>query len=474
MSDKFDIEELLKEHLSHASEPNPDLFDQIEAQILTDKKKRRGFFFWIWIIGLGGILCLEGSAVKPNVDHLSTSKFLTPKTALECKAGQEPVGIKRTKPDYPNDHFKVNSTSQPQHFNTTNNSTDLTSAYQPVSENVENTAEEESHENRIVRAAAIQSAASNTNLPLKIAEISSQKIDLIFTQKTSITAMASTSFLSTYKPGKTQESLRTDSLPINETELLVSDLIIDSTTAETDSISIVENAVDSVQAPITNEPKYGISLTAGPTLYDISLFKPYFKSGALSNRSFSSSGVELGFGIYRKIGQRFKVQLAASLNQKNTSFTYDLMIGENDFFSLYENNESIPLENLDDPNSCNCFLAEDASLSYTLRSIYFSLGTSFDLIQKPKYVFGSQLELSGNLSNGLEINASSILAFPENQKEQFNTFRVGLGFNYNYKFTERVFVGIRPTFYYQLNKASNLLSAPLKELSIPLTVSFGF
>ena len=144
------------------------------------------------------------------------------------------------------------------------------------------------------------------------------------------------------------------------------------------------------------------------------------------------SGFQIGLGGFYRITDRFELSLNGNYGQRTTQFNYDLMISESDYFTLYQNDIAIPLENLDDPSTCNCFLAEDASLNYSINTVAISLGASFDLIKKPKYSFGPQVEFGTIASTKFTNSQNSVVSFAPELKERFIGSILGLGLNLNY------------------------------------------
>ena len=77
MGEEFDIEELLKKHLSdEKASVGVDLFDQIEGQIIKKEKWKKKFFIWFWG-GLIGLSCLLITFLVFNINETNNPHQLS-------------------------------------------------------------------------------------------------------------------------------------------------------------------------------------------------------------------------------------------------------------------------------------------------------------------------------------------------------------------------------------------------------------
>lgn len=265
---------------------------------------------------------------------------------------------------------------------------------------------------------------------------------------------------------------------IKDTARVVDNATIDTTSIYPEIGGILRDSVpsiDSTSTPDFNSKKspFGLLVYGGYMAYEQSVFKSYFTSGMLSQVDFTSSGFEFGLGAYYRIKERFEISLIGNYGQRQTSFSYDLVISENDFFQFYENNTAIPLENLDDPNSCNCFLAENASLDYVTTTIAISLGGSYDLIKKPKYSFGPHLEFSAVASTNFKNNKSTVISFSSELKERFTGSILGMGINFNYQINQRIQLGLAPRYRFQFVQKSSIYAENVRMLFVPIQLKIA-
>lgn len=477
MSGEFDIEELLKTHLRDEKEVPPvGLFEAIDAQIIGEKKRKKRFFWWFWF-GFGS--CSVIALLLIGRIFLNTHQ-------LEVQLSKE---------YFRSNHIVVSSISAIPRQNSNANKTDAST---------QRTARDSSHgtneqnilqlsNSKINSNTGDQSGRANTSIkqgPKKQNKNSGTSADMHAPQSTK-TDVKSKTDLNKQKTelkdnewitgdyAKSEEPLASDSLiSKNNSDTLVLAEAVDSSFIANQIEPCNDSIIDSIkQIPPRveqKESKYGLLIYGGPTLFDIAVFKPYFSSGALSKTSFTSSGYEIGFGFYRQIKQRFVLQVFANYSALKSQFTYDLMISEEDFFYLYESGTPIPLENLDNPESCNCFLAEDAALSYKISNFSFNLGSSYQIIQRPKFILGPALAFTGVLSTKFINKASNTVSFPINLSEKFMSYRLEFGLGFYYKFTDHLQLGFTPSYGIQFNTKSSVYAKNLNRILLPLSLKFAF
>ncbi|WP_430405200.1 outer membrane beta-barrel protein [Fluviicola sp.] len=219
-----------------------------------------------------------------------------------------------------------------------------------------------------------------------------------------------------------------------------------------------------------NSP-FSLGIYGGPSLYKTAVLKDYFTSGQLSNRSFASSGFELGLQGRFKIGNRFQIYAGFAFNQKQTQFNYNLAITEMDYFIYVANGEKVPFEHIRDDGANSCFLAKDVHVHYQTRSILISLGTNFEFLKIGKFSAAVDLRLSCNVYSSLSLKEIRVLDIQQPKSENFSYFQPGAGLIFNYKLNDRISVGLSPFFSKQFYTKKSFLHR-MDELVIPITCSF--
>ncbi len=528
MSENFDIEEQLREHLLNASEPSPpDLFAQIEAQIEGKEKRKKRFFIWFWFgagmaIIASGILwatskgitvdnstaaitetcnnndTINNLAVEPTLNNneneillvegesntiepAPNNNFETENDALSASTNSNIISDNNTESNSDttilntNENLVSNETGgngtqfENQSLNTTAISTPNNSlAANVLIETNPNSTEEEEKDSTIKTGIQNGVITNLAQLQARTIEPSTSNATLHLANNNALPAAS----LNNDKTDSTiVQSSNSDSS--NDSTLVVDQIVADTVT------NIAENelptldsipSIDSTTAP-TEEPKpskFGLLAYGGYMAFDQAVFKSYFTSGNLSQVAFPSSGFEIGLGGYYRFKNRFEFSLAASYGQRHTSFNYNLMISESDFFDLYENDTEIPLENLDDPNSCNCFLAEDASLDYSVSTLALNFTGSFDLIKKSKFSFGPLVGI-GLVANTKFTNiGSTVIGFSPELNERFTGSILKFGLNFHYQITPKLQVGTVPSFNFQFANKSTIYVRNSRLLLLPL------
>lgn len=566
MSEDFNLEEQLREHLLDAAEPTPpDLFAQIEAQIEGKERRKKRFFIWFWfgaglaIIALGILLTAFGGnkpvndlsaireisndstdvvLIKPGSNNTSNQENgiaeneinnakkdstspIKPQQIAQNRQNSNGFNQNAHQSDG-NDQIEDNNESNlmavaiPNANNLQIDSTETAnSKIDPKVNDVENNGEDtantaaqvkpvdnsnslngiedlvysDPNPNKTTGQTKIDSAETTNNIvDTDNAQNDSswsaaiQNQSLLISNKVDTNDIVVT-LLAKQGNTATETEIDTTIVPSNisndqkDTTLIADKNIADSTSIPVEDLVIGQDSIpsiDSTDVPDLKTNTFGLLAYGGYMAFDQAVFKPYFSSGLLSQVDFPSIGSEYGLGAYYRFKNRFEFSLIGSYGQRNSNFNYDLMISESDFFNLYENDQEIPLENLDDPTSCNCFLAQGARLDYSIQTVAISLNASFDLIKKPKYSFGPLLGFGTVVNSKFSNNSSSIISFSPELKERFASSILRMGLSFHYQLTPKMQVGIAPNFNLQFTKKSSIYAKDSRLFLVPLQLKWAF
>ncbi len=220
---------------------------------------------------------------------------------------------------------------------------------------------------------------------------------------------------------------------------------------------------------------WALTVFGGPNIYTISVFKPYFTSGLLSQQIFKSKGFEFGMGAEYKLNKHIRFSSVLSYNSKQSEFKHDLVITESDYLSNYQNNILIPVSNLDNSDNCNCFLAEDASLNYKVSSLNISVGSHFKLYETKRFDILMNLNVSTNFITTFKEISSTVIDFGGDVSDNFNSIRLGGGFIFDIKLNKRITLGLSPTYFMtNYSKDTKIHAEILKEVVIPIRFKINF
>lgn len=452
--EELDIEKLVKVHLSDASEQVPEnLFEQIEATILKNEKKKKRFLFWWWILGGLGILLL-GIVIG---NYIATCNCQTKYIELKAKNHLQ-------KKQYFHESKKINTAYSFQEIQQKNN------FYSTQESNQSN------QSNQLTANLTVFSNQNKSDIKLNIPTDSSQQTYTNTTLHQPLNKSLNALDFSEKKEQAIDFSSPSNT-PLNST----SNVDIETLRFLTQIpcyIPTIPNLPDNQFAlektkKITTS-KTGFIVYAGPVLYKNSLFKPYFKSGQLAANPINSEGIEYGLGLYRNLSQKVSFNVFLTHSIKKSGFTYNIMVGENDYFDLYLNDEAIPLENLDNPNSCNCFLIKDVKLNYKISTYSLKIGGEFNWTNWNKFRLKSQFNVGSNIRTTFTKSNSNGVIFPEKTTEIFNSIRFSLGTGISYQLLRQLEVGIIP--FYTINKAkvTSIFSKATHEIIIPFQLKFSF
>lgn len=479
MSEDFNIEELLKEHLLDARETPPGgLFDKIEARVLNPEKRKNRFLFWLWFgLGLSAIITTLGmgrnyffggelfisQAKDQNGDNAApyspksdTLVALINSETQYGEASSEKAILKIDSNEVQNNKTSLSNQKKLTGFNQNKKQKKKTWGIKTNGDEI----------------------TGNNSIPTNTKDQNNSKNESNLSELTNAENNINSPEDSTSANYNDENTTTEEELTnlVNPTDSVLAKNEADTLNQDQTETEMLDSAATLSTNPPTEDnkkSKYGLVIYGGPALFDIAVFKPYFSSGALSDRTFPSSNYDIGLGFYRTIKEKFNLSLTGNYSTLKSEFRYDLMISENDFFDLYEKGEAIPIENLDNPESCNCFLAEEATLSYKINRFTLALGASYDLISRPKFTFGPEITFSSVISSKFTNKSSSIIEFSAEQKEKFIGTNLQIGFGFDYRITNRFSVGLAPSYGIQFAKKSSIYAQNLSRILIPITLKIA-
>lgn len=463
------LDQLLKDQLSEGTTPVPDfVWDRIEEELFPEKK-RRGFFWWFFgafcLMIMTLLLGLAFSGQKAHSQNISLSQqsvsgASTGSISTDKKSTRnEQVTLPNSLQTKGNSQYREHATSMKKKHRSRPDSYRDTYAYQNTEKRFSKFANRNSSKSKsgqlvssdhsVTEKTAAENAIGNLNHP-------------ILHQTDSDSTLRS---IAKNERDKTLNPTKRKPDPVSKEALTYEEIL-----------ALVKKDFPERPDELKEDKKnslFSLGIYGGPSLYSAALFKDYFTSGQLSNRTFASSGFELGLQARFKIGNHFRVYAGFAFNQKQTQFNYNLAITEMDYFTYVANGEKVPFENIRDDGTNSCFLAKDAHVRYQTQSILISLGTSFEFLKIGKFSAAADLRLSCNVYSSLNLKEVRVLDIQKPASENFSYFQPGAGLSLNYQLNQRISLGLAPIFSKQFYVKSSY-SRKLNELVIPVTVSFNF
>jgi len=472
MNDAFDIEELLKDNLKNKGKKPPiGLFEEIEERLIRKKRRRRLFWILFWLgLGIGTYFgCskvitmfnpeCDCPTVKCTGEILdNTGNFMESEKQNPTKSMRVIAESKATQ----NDASPVTPTQ---------NLIELPPLLKNQFLNNSDSLVEDEWNLEVAQIGAVESDRPNN---ISVQSEASEKIWGIHSNNSKGV---------THSKSKAQPNNDTVG-EVKKPELLLA-LIVKP---ETDSLStktskedifekegILQNDSTPLKEPKSNRSEYGLIAYAGPSFFDIAVFKPYLSSGSLTNRPFKSSGFEVGIGSFKSIKERWKVNMSIAYNLKQSHFQYDLLVSETDYFNYYDNGVLISVDQLDQEESCNCFVAKDVQLKYDINTINFSIGFSYQLVEFKKFNLLGNFNVFSNVFTQLKNTSNSVVDFPSKKTETFNSIGLKPGFTIDYALTKNTRLTLSPNYTYQFTKdESSFYARPLHEIIVSLGITFLF
>jgi hypothetical protein len=220
--------------------------------------------------------------------------------------------------------------------------------------------------------------------------------------------------------------------------------------------------------PVSPKPKKNfLQFSIASSKYDVSLYKPYFNSGALSNRDFTSKGFALDAGYLHKFIKRWSVSSTVSYNSKETQFKYDILLHEVDFFKYQQYGKPVPIANLDKEECNKGYLLKDASAAYQIHSVFLNFALNYQTLSIGRFQLENFVYAAPTVLSALKVNNSAGLSGIDSKNEFFNSIVLGFGITPVFQCNERVSLGLQPKFQWQFARNS-FYAKPVKELLIPV------
>lgn len=466
------LDQLLKDQLSEGTTPVPDfVWDRIEEELFPEKK-RRGFFWWFFgaffLLIMAILLGIAFSGQKAHSQNVSLSQHSVSRTSTGSISKDQKLARNEqvTAPDslQSKNHSVTPSYKQPTKKANAPHSR-RSGSYRDIKAN-QNTEKKFSKfaKRNSFKSKSGQLISSDQSFSEKTADENSNGYlnHPILHQTNSDSTHQS---IAKKQDEKTLNPVQTKPDPISKEALTYEEIL-----------ALIKKDFPESPDELKEDKKsslFSLGIYGGPSLYSTAVFKDYFTSGQLSNRTFASSGFELGLQARFKIGNRFRVYAGFAFNQKQTQFNYDLAITEMDYFTYVANGEKVPFENIRDDGTNSCFLAKDVQVRYQTQSMLISLGTNFEFLKIGKFSAAVDLRLSCNVYSSLNLKEIRVLDIQRPDSEKFSYFQPGAGLSLNYQLNRRISLGLAPVFSKQFYVKSSY-SHKLNELLIPLSVSFNF
>lgn len=477
MNDAFDIENLLKENLLNKRKNPPiGLFQEIDARLLRKKRRRRLFWILFWL-GLGTGIYFAGVYFSTMFN-----------TDCDCSTAQKSWRSSEKMVGKPSDSIEpvsqdiTNSTGVYAGNKALQNNVNLVDVVQkeinyiPYLEN-ETLRKSDPHESGEQH---IEVAQLNDLALFELGGSNKVLVQIELEQKSVEVKSSEGDNQSKNKPESTMNATEQMKDSVSQTASILEPSSKSLSTNTSEQNTSEKEVLPQVQTTIISETKdqdrkYGLIAYGGPSFFDISVFKPYLSSGSLSNRPFKSSGYELGIGSFKRINERWKLNLSVAYNHKRSQFLYDLLVSEEDYFNYYNNDVLISVEQLDQEENCNCFVANDVQMEYEVHTVNLSFGVSYQIAEFNKFNVHGNFNLSTNVFTQFKKNSSSTVNFPSIKTEKFNGLGLKPGFTIDYALTKNTRLTLSPNYTYLFTRnKSSFYARPLQEITVYLGVSLLF
>jgi hypothetical protein len=235
-----------------------------------------------------------------------------------------------------------------------------------------------------------------------------------------------------------------------------------------------DTTIEKAEEQKTKSKKFFVEARVGYSNYKMSLWKNSFHFGALSNRKFKSSGVNVNVTLGYQIKSWLNPIIGFNYNNKQAAFNYSALYDDDSYLSHNINGNKISLDQINDIDSlCNQYVLTDIEAAFNIGTVSVTLGNRFNLLQLKRV--GIELDLSYSLEfiSSINVNSISKIDVSENLTETFNS-KIAAGLNINYKLSEQFKLFIHAEYIFKPYNSNNFHRSDAHELinSIGLRLNF--
>ncbi len=440
------INELLKRSLSEKKTTVPPMvWENIEANIVEEKKKRRFFIWFLFGTGvlLGGVMLWFGLQSISWTEHTHKERLVhesieaSPNSSSEVaskhsnfdNSGEQLSKNNHEKSEQTTVQNKIsvqsntesslirqnNATSSQQskssYANTTTNSSGKT---EPASQNKQN-----SHDTKRQLNNASQDVPSNKSQKPAIKEDAKQQItpegNNAVPNSISLPAL---------------ELINVELNPIAQNYGLIPQKL---------------NASEKKMSP------WSVVFNLGYNAFDITALADDFRSGAISNRVFPSFGLNAKPQVQYHLNSKLKLRSKLDFGYKKSEFKYDILTDDQGYFIHEIQGNDLPLEEINDQDeSCNCYVIKGSGAQYNISSLDWSLGFEAQIIKFKAFRVGIGADLGTQLWSKFKTNSSTVLDIEPSETSWLKTVNWSVDMPVSYPLGENLELLMTPSYREQL------------------------
>ncbi len=222
----------------------------------------------------------------------------------------------------------------------------------------------------------------------------------------------------------------------------------------------------------SKDKKYSYSLFYGPSLFDLSHYQNFLRSGVLSNVVSNSKGFSTGLGVSKKFRRQLSFQVGLSYDVKNISIKSDIHLNAEQFIRYNQTNGKIDLNAFSQVDCDQYFTVANALLDYQLKSVWVNAQSSKVLITHNKLSASGSAGFSTNLLSTNKMHEQSDFSSQPNKLNNKILVNGFIGVELDYNLSENITIGFAPYLQKQLVSWSNDKYKLNKEIVLPVKLIY--
>lgn len=273
-----------------------------------------------------------------------------------------------------------------------------------------------------------------------------------------------------------------DSFLLMDSFPTVDALFLDATKlAILDSLSLDSVRLDSTEKqPLEDSKtkKWFVQVKAGFSTYSMSIWKDEFELGALSQRAFPATGVNLNVSAGYQFNKWLNPIVGFSYNGKQAQFKYSALYDYEGFLIHNIHGNLMPLDQLNDDISdslCNQYILRDIEANFYIASYAVTIGNKFRLWNKGRIGVEVDLSYSLELNSRINLNRIQKIDVQDYLNDAFNS-RINGGATVTYQLTPelRLLFEAEYIFMPKSVKSNNFYRGDWHELIFSIGARYNF
>ncbi|MDG1036751.1 MAG: hypothetical protein P8O87_07905 [Crocinitomicaceae bacterium] len=228
---------------------------------------------------------------------------------------------------------------------------------------------------------------------------------------------------------------------------------LDTTTLVEEYSPANNNDPDEImKAPEKKEPgKFFIEVKAGYSIYKMNVWDETFTVGALSTRPFNSSGYNLNVEVGYEFNRWVKPIIGFNYNIKNVEFTYSALYDDHGWLTRNINGQILSIDEINDTDYlCNKHVLTDINSQFQITSVSLTVGNKMNVLQLRKFGLDLDLKYSLDINSKTRLDQITQIDVSNYLSQSLNSRFIG-ALNFNFAINNRFKLLLYPEYIYRKN-----------------------